>query len=53
MNTGIYKSVRYAEIGGEIHLTNCREAPVFWSIGAMQRWVDNNVEWCCPSDAGG
>jgi hypothetical protein len=51
--TGNYKGIRYTEINGEIRIDNCREAPSFWSIGAMQRWIDNNVEWCCPQDAGG
>jgi hypothetical protein len=52
-STGNYKGIRYTEISGEIRIDNCRQAPSFWSIGAMQRWIDNNADWCCPANAGG
>jgi len=52
-STGNYKGIRYTEINGEIRIDNCREAPSFWSVGAMQRWIDCNTDWCCPRDAGG
>ena len=52
-STGNYKGIRYTEIDGEVRIDNCPEAPAFWSIGAMQRWIDNNCLWPCPSDAGG
>lgn len=52
-STGNYKGIRYTEIGGEIRIDNCREAPSFWSVGALQRWIDNNIDWCCPANAGG
>jgi hypothetical protein len=51
--TGNYKGIRYYEIDGEYHVDRCPEAPTFWSVGAMQRWIDNNCEWNCPRDAGG
>lgn len=52
-STGNYKGIRYTEINGEYRIDNCREAPSFWSVGAMQRWIDDNCNWCCPRNAGG
>lgn len=52
-STGNYNGIRYTEVNGEYRLNSCPEAPSFWSVGAMQRWIDNNIDWCCPRDAGG
>jgi hypothetical protein len=53
LGTGSYKGVKYHEIDGRFCIIGCSGAPGFWSIGAMQRWIDNNVVWNCPRDAGG
>lgn len=52
-STGNYNGIRYTEVDGEYRINNCPEAPAFWSVGAMQRWIDNNIDWVCPRDAGG
>ena len=41
--TGNYLGVRYTEFDGAYYIDRFSDAPVFWSVGAMQRWIGNNI----------
>jgi hypothetical protein len=52
-STGNYNGVRYTECDGVYFIDKCKDAPRFYSVGAMQRWIRENINWSCPRNAGG